>query len=124
MLKSYFSVAASGRELRGAARHLAAFGIAFCAAAAAFSPASGQSDQGYVPRREGNVYDHKPHQPTTLDLCPRGVEPSLNCPSASTRRLIEDEVQRLLRESDLDSGFARQRRDHPKGNAPWNTGGR
>lgn len=119
MPKSGLSIAAPGRKF-----HLVAFCMALCAASAALSPASGQSDQGYVPRREGNIYGHKAHQPTARDVCPRGVKPSINCPSESARRLVEDEVQRLLHETDMASGSARQLLDHPNGNAPSNAGGR
>ena len=110
-----------GRTLAKWLRVVAAC-IALSAGPVAFSPASGQSDPGYAPPREGNIYDHQRHQPTGAELCPTGVSPSINCPSESTRLKVEHEVQRLLRDTDTDLRVARERLDNPGGSTPWSRG--
>jgi len=121
-MKSSFSISARGGRTLAKWLRVVAGCIALSAGPVAFSPASGQSDLGYAPPREGNVYDHQRHQPTGAELCPAGVAPSINCPSESTRLKIEHEVQRLLRDTDTDLALARERLDNPNGSAPWSRG--
>jgi hypothetical protein len=63
------------------------------------------------PAREGNIYDHKDHQPTRAEVGDArrdaGIEPtpSDTTPSETTRE-VEDEVHKLLQQTDkLDKQF-------------------
>jgi hypothetical protein len=122
VMKSSLSISAPGGRTLAKRLRVVAACIALCVAPVAFSPASAQSDPGYAPAREGNIYDHQRHQPTGAELCPAGVSPSINCPSDSARLKLEHEVQRLLRDTDADLRVARERLDNPNGSTPWSRG--
>jgi hypothetical protein len=53
-------------------------------------------DGGRAPARIGNVYDHRQHQPTQAQEEALGIAPT----SPSNKRLVEREVEELLREID------------------------
>ena len=109
------SVVAHMRGLPDRSREAAGC-LAISIALAAISPALAQTDQGDATPREGNIYDHKAHQPTAADVCTGGTQPDKNCPSEVTRQ-VEDEVQKLLRETDRDLQTGRQQLDLPGGSS-------
>jgi hypothetical protein len=93
--------------------------FALCVALAAVFPAFAQSPQGYAPAREGNIYDHKAHQPTAGDVCTEAAAASINCQSEASRSQVDEEVQKLLRETDIGAQSARQQLDNPNGRSSW-----
>lgn len=65
---------------------------------AAFSPVRAHADSvpaGAATPREGNIYDHRDHQPTEADISGGAVQP----PSAVTNE-VNKEVQDLLGQAD------------------------
>jgi hypothetical protein len=80
---------------------VAAFALAGAANALAQAerPSAGTTT---APARVGNIYDYKAHQPNEADICGGKRGTSVNCPSASEKQQVEEEVQRLLRQSGAD----------------------
>jgi hypothetical protein len=75
---------------------------ALLAAAAAFTPcarthaAPRGTQESQLPLREGNIYDHHDHQPTPAEETAAGLAPA----SVTARREVEQEVKRLLQQTD------------------------
>jgi len=93
---------------------------------AASSPALAQSDPtsgggAAPPAREGNIYDHRDHQPTEADVeRATGTE----SPSSGANRQVEDEVKALLQQTDkLDKQSEQQDQDYPSGSSSGPKGG-
>jgi hypothetical protein len=89
--------------------------IAIALVLAASSPAFAQSDPtpgaGAAPR-EGNIYDHRDHQPTEADVT------GTASPSSGAKRQVEDEVKALLQQTDkLDKQSEQQDQDYPSGSS-------
>src|SRR5258708_13353733 len=80
---------------------------------AASSPALAQSvppagGGAAPPAREGNIYDHKDHQPTEADVA------GTASPSPGAKGQVEDEVKALLQQTDrLDKPAEQQDPDYP-----------
>ena len=108
------SIAALRRGLRGRSRHVAGC-FTICVALAASSPAFAQSNQRDVPLREGNIYDHQDHQPTVADVCPGEAARDPNCPSQATGREVEEEVNKLLQDTDIDLQSGERQLNDPGG---------
>jgi hypothetical protein len=90
--------------------------IAIALVLAASSPAFAQSDPtsgaGAAPPREGNIYDHRDHQPTEADVT------GTASPSSGAKRQVEDEVKALLQQTDkLDKQSEQQDQDYPSGSS-------
>jgi hypothetical protein len=70
------------------------------AVAATFTPcahaAPGQTQGSEIALREGNIYDHQDHQPTPAEESAAGLAPI----SQTTKREVEQEVKRLLQQTD------------------------
>jgi hypothetical protein len=80
------------------------------------SPGFAQSNRGSVPpEREKNIYGHRSHQPSAANVCPNGAAESINCPSEATRRQVEEEVQKLLRDTHSSTQAARRQLDDSNG---------
>jgi hypothetical protein len=80
-------------------------------ALAASSPALAQSDHtprptAPPPAREGNIYDHKDHQPTERDV---GTAES----AAGDKQQVEEEVRKLLQQTDRLDEQSEQRQRLP-----------
>jgi len=97
--------------------------IAIALVLAASSPALAQNypTSGGVaapPAREGNIYDHKDHQPTEADVA------GTASPSPGAKRQVEDEVKALLQQTDrLDKQSEQQDQDYPSGSSTGPKGG-
>ncbi len=88
-------------------------GIAFAATLLLASAALAESDTNppavqatgdqQPAAREGNVFDHRDHQPTQEELQSRGIAP----PGASSQKQIDKEVQELLKQASPTGSQAR-----------------
>ena len=91
--------------------------IAIALVLAASSPALAQSDPtsgagAAPPPREGNIYDHRDHQPTEVDVT------GTASPSSGAKRQVEDEVKALLQQTDkLDKQSEQHDQDYPGGSS-------
>ena len=77
------------------------------------------------PAREGNIYDHKDHQPTEAEVRAAERAAGTESPSSGTKRQVEDEVDELLQQTDrLDKQSEQQEQDYPSGSSFGPEGGR
>jgi len=98
-------------------RHALAFAAAFLfmTAATALAQNAGTVDGGAVPPRNGNVYDHRNHQPTQAEDAAGGIAP----PSAGGAEQVEQEVKELLQQTDI---LDRESEQHERGLSPGSAG--
>jgi hypothetical protein len=83
-------------------------------------PALAQSDSTpgapAPPAREGNIYDHRDHQPTEGEVGAAERAAGTGSSSSDTRQQVEDDVRRLLQQTDrLDKQSEQQEQDYPSG---------
>jgi hypothetical protein len=104
--------------------------IAIAVVLTAASPALAQSDPPSgggtaPPTREGNIYDHRDHQPTEAEVRAAERAGGTASPSSDTKRQVEDEVRQLLQQTDrLDKQSEQQDQDYPSGSSSGPKGGR
>ena len=64
------------------------------------APVLAQAEPVLPPAREGNIYDHKDHQPTKADIdraqAAAGVHPQSSVPDSN----VEKDVEELLKQTD------------------------
>ena|SRR5579859_978889 len=115
-------------SLRQSRRQRTAISWARCAVMAAVSvfaviaPIAAQTAPVDVedasPTREGNVFDHRDHQPTESQVDRTEGSSGVNNPSPTTEQDVEGGVEKLLKQTDqLDQDAAAQGRDYPAGSA-------
>ncbi len=103
--------------------------IAIALVLAVSSPALAQSGAASgggaaPPAREGNIYDHKDHQPTEADVRAAEGAAGTESPSSGAKRQVEDEVKALLQQTDrLDKQSEQQDQDYPSGSSSGPKGG-
>jgi hypothetical protein len=77
------------------------------------------------PAREGNIYDHKDHQPTEAEVRAAERAAGTASPSSGTKQQVEDEVRELLQQTDrLDKQSEQQEQDYPSGSSSGPKDGR
>ena len=82
-------------------------------AAAQTTPAAGPDA---APAREGNVYDHRDHQPTASEVHRAEGLSGSETPSAATDKEVERGVEDLLRQTDkMDEAAEKQGQGFPPG---------
>lgn len=70
------------------------------------------------PTREGNVFDHRDHQPTESQVGRAEGSSGIDYPSPTTEQQVEGGVEKLLRQTDqLDQDATAQGRNYPAGSA-------
>jgi hypothetical protein len=70
------------------------------------------------PTQEGNIFDHRDHQPTEAEVGRTEGSSGVDKPSPTTEQDVEGGVESLLRQTrEMDQGAEKQGRDYPAGSA-------
>lgn len=102
-------------------RRAIAFSIGLVLAAS--SPALARNDPAPAgmatpPAREGNIYDHKDHQPNQAEVSGAEGAAAIERPSSDSKRKVEEEVNNLLQQTDrLDRQMELQEQGYPSGSS-------
>ena len=92
--------------------------LVFAVAAPAAAQTAPVDVEHASPTREGNVFDHRDHQPTEAQVDRAEGSSGINSPSPTTEHQVEEGVDKLLRQTDeLDQDATAQGRNYPAGSA-------
>ena len=64
------------------------------------APVFAQAEPVLPPAREGNIYDHKDHQPTQADIDRAQAAAGVHSPAPAPDSNVEKDVEELLRQTD------------------------
>lgn len=96
-----------------------AIGLVLTASSLALAQSDLTSGGGAAPpRREGNIWDYKDHQPTEAEVRAAERAAGIAPPSSGTKQQVEEEVNKLLQQTDRqDRQLEQQEQGYPSGSS-------